>query len=105
LVVWVIGLRECDLSEIALASGVISIIGYVAYLVWMVDTAPSGPKRIPANTSMFDPLMLTLLNAYATHDFMIQVITFNPNRKDYPKIVVILFIVTTLVFMFACFSA
>lgn len=71
----------------------------------MIDTAPSGPRHISATTDTATPLILTLLNAYATHDFMIQVITFNPNRKAYTKIVIILFIVSTLVFMFTCFSA
>ena len=105
LVIWVIALRECDLSEIALASGIASIIGYIAYLIWMIDTAPSGPRHLAATTDSATPLMLTLLNAYATHDFMIQVITFNPNRKAYTKIVITLFIVSTIVFMFTCLSA
>lgn len=103
--VWVIALRECDLSEVALASGITSIIGYIAYLIWMIDTAPPGPRHLSPTTDTATSLMLTLLNAYATHDFMIQVITFNPNRKAYTKIVITLFIVSTLVFMFACFSA
>jgi len=97
--------RECDLSEIALASGITSIIGYVIYLIWVIDTAPQGPKFIPPTTSTSTTLILTLLNAYTIHDFLIQVITFNPNRKDYPKIVVILYFVANLVFMLACYSA
>jgi hypothetical protein len=40
LLIWVVALRECDLSEVALASGVTSIIGYIIYLFWMIDTAP-----------------------------------------------------------------
>ena len=105
LMIWVITLRECDLSEIALASGITSIIGYIAYLIWMVDTAPSGPKHIPPTTLTATPLILTLLNSYTTHDFMIQVITFNPNRNDYPKIVLLLFVIANFVYMFTCFSA
>lgn len=37
---WVIGLREFDMSEVALASGITSIIGYMVYLFWVVETAP-----------------------------------------------------------------
>lgn len=42
LIVWVICLRESDLSEIALASGIVSMIGYIIYLLWVIVTSPSG---------------------------------------------------------------
>jgi hypothetical protein len=90
---------------VALASGVTSIIGYIIYLLWVIDTAPPGEKSIPATSPDSPNLMLTLLNAYTIHDFLIQVITFNPNRKDYPKIIFWLYFVANLVFLLACYSA
>ena len=50
-------------------------------------------------------MMLVLLNSYTVHDFMIQLITENPKRKDYPMIVLWLYIIGNLVFMFTAFSS
>jgi len=46
LVIWSVGLREFDLSEVALASGITSIIGFLAFLTWALETAPSGSNFI-----------------------------------------------------------
>ena len=36
---------------------------------------------------------------------MIQIIISNPNRKDYPKIVILLFIIATFIVVFISYSA
>ena len=102
---WSAGLRNYDLSEIILASGLCTIVIYLGYLTWIIDTAPDGPRTIPAHTNNSSSLMLTLLNSYTVHDFMIQMITVNPTRKDYPKIVLLLYFFGNLIFMYIAFSS
>jgi hypothetical protein len=75
------------------------------FLVWVVTTAPEGEKSLMPTNPKTPILLLTLLNAYTIHDFMIQVITINPTRKDYPRIVLWLYFVANIAFMFVCFSA
>lgn len=71
----------------------------------MIETAPSGPNVLPFYTGNSSALLLTLLNSYTVHDFMIQLITVNPQRKDYPKIIILLYLIGNLAFMFISFSA
>ncbi len=93
------------MSEIILASGLCTIGIYLGYLTWIIDTAPDGHRTVPAHTNNSASLMLTLLNSYTVHDFMIQMITVNPTRKDYPKIVLLLYFFGNLIFMFIAFSS
>lgn len=105
LIVWVLALRNCHLSEIILASGLVSVCVYIAFLVWMVSTAPAGSRKEQSFTGDSSAMMLALLNSYTVHDFMIQLITENPKRKDYPMIVLLLYIIGNCVFMFAAYSS
>jgi hypothetical protein len=81
LMLWVIALRNCDMNELVLASGLISIVAYMFFLVWTIGTSPEGEKSLPVYSGDSSALMLALLNSYTVHDFMIQLITANPNRK------------------------
>ena len=77
----------------------------MGYLTWVIDTAPDGPRTAPAHTPDSSSLMLTLLNSYTVQDFMIQMITVNPTRKDYPKIVILLYFFGNLIFMYIAYSS
>lgn len=71
----------------------------------MVSTAPEGSRKEPSFTGDSSAMMLALLNSYTVHDFMIQLITENPKRKDYPMIVLLLYIIGNFVFMFTAYSS
>lgn len=47
LIVLIIVIRIYHVGEETLAYGIISIIGYLVFLLWAQLTAPSGPKTVP----------------------------------------------------------
>lgn len=102
LILWTGFLRETDLSEVVLASGIASIIGFFAFLTFMSAKSDSD-KRMPLFGENAIPLTLGLLNSFTTHDFLIQVIISNPNRGAYRKIVILLYLIGTACFIYAAF--
>jgi len=102
LILWTAFLRETDLSEIVLASGIASIIGFFAFLAFM-SLRSETHKRLPLFGANSTPLTLGLLNSFTTHDFLIQVIISNPNRSAYRKIVMLLYLIGTICFIYAAF--
>ncbi len=102
LILWTGFLRETDLSEIILASGMASIVGFFAFLTFMTLKSEND-KRMPLFGDNAIPLTLSLLNSFTTHDFLIQVIISNPNRSSYRKIVMLLYFIGTACFIYAAF--
>lgn len=102
LILWTGFLRETDLSEIVLASGITSIVGFFAFLTFM-SIKSEADKRLPLFGENTAPLTLGLLNSFTTHDFLIQVIISNPNRGAYRKIVLLLYFIGTACFIYAAF--
>jgi hypothetical protein len=102
LIIWTAFLRETDLSEIVLASGITSIICFFAFLAF-VSLKNQGHRQITFFGENPTPLILGLLNSFTTHDFLIQVIVSNHNRDAYRTIVLLLYLIGTISFIFAAF--
>jgi hypothetical protein len=99
LIVIIILVRIFHVGEETLAYGIISIVGYLAFLVWAQVTAPSGPKTVPLNV---EPVSLasTLIMAYSIHDFLVANIIKNPSREQYHGIVRWTFVIGTAAYIF-----
>ena len=87
-----------------LAYGILSIIGYCTFLVWMWATAPSGDKTIPAADPLFVDLAAALGQGFAIQAFFIPILRQNKNRKDYGKLLIITYILGTLVYTYIGYS-
>ena len=99
MIIAIIIIRVLHIGEETLAYGIISIIGYVIFLVWAQATAPEGPKTVvPIGRPSL--LAATLIMAYSIHDFMVQNIIKNPRRNEYQSVVKYTFIIGTLVYAF-----
>lgn len=57
-----------------LGYGVISIIGYCIFLIWLIASAPSGPKTIPAFGSGAVNLAASMGQAFSIQAFFIPVL-------------------------------
>lgn len=79
LIILVILVRIYHVGEETLAYGIISIIGYVIFLIWAQLSAPDGPKTVK---TIGEPVTLasTLIMAFMIHDFLVNNIIKNPNR-------------------------
>lgn len=109
LLVFVItlGLKKYQIGEKLLAYGIVSIIGYVIFLIWAQITAPTGPRRVEPFGKNYPNYSAVLLGALSIHDFLVQVMIHNPRRKDFPKLLVWTYILGGLAYTFmglACFG-
>ncbi len=104
LVILVIIIRIFHVGEETLAFGIISIVGYVLFLVWAQTTTPEGPIAVPA---IANPVKLTatISMALALHDFLVANIIKNPNRSEYHGIVRKTFFIGVCTYIFICFSS
>jgi hypothetical protein len=104
LVIVIIFIRIYHIREKTLAYGIISIIGYLVFLIWAHFTAPEGPKTVepfgkPVN------LTSTLIMAETIHDFLVANIIKNPNRSEYHSTVRRTFFAGTIIYSFICLGS
>ena len=83
-----------------LAYGVLSVIGYCLFLIWMLATAPSGSnKMIPADSDGSE--LLAMLNlGFAIQGAFIPIMKNNNNKSGYNKLLIITFIIGSCVYGF-----
>jgi hypothetical protein len=104
LLVLVVVVRITQFMEETMAFGVLSIVLFVAFMIWAFATAPAGPKSVP----VFGPpfvLAATLVNAYEIHDFFVQNVIKNPRRHEYHSIVKWTFGLGALVYTLSCMGS
>lgn len=82
-----------------MAYGIISIITYVAFLVWSQATAPSGEESVPAFGELI-PLASTLMLSYTISNVVSENIFKNENRADFLKLVGYTFFWAILIYTF-----
>lgn len=95
-----ITLKKYDLGEKVLAYGIISILSYIIFLGWAQASAPSGPAEVPSFGNKFSNYGAILMGAFAVHDFVVQVMIHNPNRRSYTKIVVLTYILGCAAYLY-----
>lgn len=87
-----------------LAYGILSIIGYCCFLVWMWATAPSGSNSVPAADPLFVDLAAALAQGFAIQTFFIPILKQNKNRKLYSRLLFITYLVGTVVYTYIGYS-
>ena len=80
-------LKKYQIGEKLLAYGIVSIIGYVIFLIWAQITSPSGDNKVEPFGKNYSNFSAVLLGALSIHDFLVQVMIHNPNRKAFPKLI------------------
>ena len=83
-----------------LAYGVVSIIGYVIFLIWAQITAPKGENTVKPFGESYPNFSAVLMFALAIHDFVVQVLIHNPNRQDYTKIIFLTYVFGASAYLF-----
>jgi hypothetical protein len=76
-----LGLKKYQIGEKLLAYGIVSILGYMIFLIWAQITAPKGHNHVKPFGSNYPNFSAVLLGALSIHDFLVQVMIHNPNRK------------------------
>lgn len=77
--VWCLILKFFDFGAHIMGYGIISIIGYLLFLIWVVAARPSGPNTFPAFGTGVAGFAAMMGNAFSIQGFFIPVL------KGYPK--------------------
>jgi hypothetical protein len=59
--------------------GVISIVGYLLFLIWVVAAAPSGNSSVPATGTGISSFAAMMGNAFSIQGFFIPVMKCHKN--------------------------
>ena len=87
-----------------LAYGILSIIGYCLFLVWMLATAPKGNHKVEVGDRHFLELGSALAQGFAIQAFFIPILKQNPNRHLYGVLLILTYVVGTSVYTFIGYS-
>ena len=79
LVGWCLCLKFFDFGAHVMGYGVVSIVAYLLFLVWVVADAPSGDNHVPALGGGLAGFAAMMGNAFAIQGFFLPVMKSCPN--------------------------
>ena len=83
--------------------GVISIVGYLLFLIWVVASRPSGPQSVPAIGSGFAGFASMMGSAFSIQGFFIPVLKSHPNPKKHVWILFISYVIGMTAYYYIAF--
>jgi hypothetical protein len=83
--------------------GIISIAGYLIFLVWVVSTRPSGPNTVPAFGTEIAGFAATMGSAFTIQAYFIPVLKEYPKSSRYVWIIFVSYVFGTLVYYYISF--
>lgn len=87
-----------------LGYGVISIIGYCIFLVWLISSAPSGNNTIPLFGTGAVNLAASMGQAWSIQNFFIPVLREIPDSSGYTRYTLIAYLIGGSVYLFIAFA-
>lgn len=93
-------MKKYQFGASLLAYGILSIIGYCLFLLWMWATAPSGAREVPASDHLFVDLAAALAQGFAIQTFFIPILKQNPKRQNYSKLLLLTYLIGTIVYTY-----
>jgi len=104
LVALTIALNYFHFGAKLLGYGVISIIGYCIFLIWLISSAPSGPKTIPLFGSGAVNLAASMGQAFAIQTFFIPVLREMPDEKNYTRYTLIAYLIGGTIYLYIAYA-
>lgn len=98
-------MRYFSFGERLLAFGILSILGYIIFLIWAQSTAPSGPKKLPPTGPKFIDLAASLIMGYSIHDFVVQILFKTTTNNNFGRVVKMVYVAGTLIYTFISYAA
>jgi hypothetical protein len=86
-----------------MAYGIISIVGYVIFLMWVIGTTPSGDNHWPAFGSGEVDLAAAMGGAFSIQTFFIPVLKRNLNPQKYTFFTFIAYIAGSAIYIYIAF--
>jgi hypothetical protein len=83
--------------------GIISIVGYLIFLIWVISTRPSGPNTIPAFGTGVAGFAAMMGSAFSIQGFFIPVLKEYPKSSKHIWILFLSYIFGTLAYYYIAF--
>lgn len=80
-----------DFAEKFMALGIITVVGYLVFLLWANLSAPTGENSPPLINSNFIDLGISLTLGYSIHDFVVQVLVRTTTADKFKRVVTIVY--------------
>lgn len=86
-----------------MAYGIVSIVGYVLFLVWVIATAPGGGGEWRAFGQGEINLAAAMGGAFSIQTFFIPILKKNPKQNKYTLFTLIAYIAGISVYLYIAF--
>jgi len=96
-------LKYFEFGASIMAYGIISIIGYVIFLIWVIVTSPEGSNHWPAFGNGEINLAAAMGGAFSIQTFFIPVLKKNSNPEKYTFFTLLAYIVGSAVYLYITF--
>jgi amino acid permease len=103
LILLILIVRYYNYSEESIALGIVSIIAYLTFTVWVFFSAPNGEKKIEP-TGDWISLISAMIFSYNIHDCLAQNIVRAENQHENKNTLLLTYIQGILIYTFVTFS-
>ena len=83
--------------------GIVSIVGYLIFLVWVVATRPSGPNTMPVVGTGVASFASLMGNAFSIQGFFIPVLKTYKNSSRHVLLLFLAYVIGTLAYYYIAF--
>lgn len=100
---WCILLKFYDFGAHMMGYGVVSIVGYLMFLIWVMATRPSGPKSPESFGTGVAGFASMMGSAFSIQGFFIPVLKSHPNPSRHVFILLLAYLIGTLAYYYIAF--
>lgn len=97
-------LKYFEFGASIMAYGIISIIGYVIFLIWVVSTSPEGQNKWQSFGSGQVNLAAAMGGAYSIQTFFIPVLKKNSHPEKYTFFTMLAYIAGSIIYFYIAFA-
>ena len=103
LILWCIILKYFEFGAHMMGYGIISIVGYLLFLIWVMATRPAGTNKDPAFGSGVASFASMMGSAFSIQGFFIPVLRQHKNEKKYVFILFVAYVIGILAYYYIAF--
>lgn len=103
LVGWCVMLKYYDFGAHIMGYGILSIVGYLLFLLWAGASAPEGEHRMPVVGSSVVEFLTLMQYGLSVQTYILPVTLQHPNPRNHAKIILLGFIVGCAIYYYTSF--
>jgi hypothetical protein len=103
IIVWCLCLKFFEFGAHIMGYGIVSIVGYLIFLIWVVASAPTGNHSIPAVGTGLAGFAAMMGNAFSIQGFFIPVMKCCKSVSKHNFILFLAFLIGGLAYLYIAF--